>query len=693
MAGRRHVILGDGAAGMTAVETLRRLDPAGSVTVVSDDPHAAYFRAALTHYLLGELREDQIWAAPPSFYGDLGATRIFARASAVDAAARVVELAGGERVPYDTLLVATGARPRPAPFESAHLGGVVTLRTLQDARAVLDRVAVAGGLRAIVVGGGPLGLESAHALRERGATVTLVVRGARLMPEVLDTVASDLVLSRLRRAGIEVRLGEEIESAAAGASGRVGGATTRNAKIIPCDLIVVAIGVTCSVEPLAGSGVAIGPRGGVVVDDHLRTSVAGVYAAGDVAEHGGALFQHWEPARRMAAVAASNMAGVDATYSPRAHYFATRLHDLDFAAVGEQDAVDSDVILTAGPGGAGRVAYQRLVVRDGKLRGALMIGERAAAVRRRGRLYKKLIDLGSDVSEVAPSLLDPGFDLRAWLETPSLLARPAEATAATRPADVRGTQRLNLPASTRAPEAEAAPRADAPVLSIGLRAPAGAAPLLEAAPPAFLEMRARRFAVDRQVVSLGREPPATILLDDPEVDARHAEIQTHEGRRWLRDCGSRGGTWLNDLRVGIPRALHEGDRVRVGATTLVFRGGGAPAASRAMTKTTPDAVWIPVVEISKGPGVGLVFALSGPEAVVGSDPKSRVRLDDLSVSPLHARLLEVNGRWTITDLGSGRGTARNGKRISPGEEVPLGENDMLTLGDVVLTFAHRARGG
>lgn len=696
MAGRRHVILGDGAAGTAAAEALRRLDPAGQITVVSEDPHPPYFRAALTNYLLGELREDQIWAVPPSFYGDLGATRVFARAVSVDADRRAVELASGDAVPFDTLLVATGARPRAAPFERSHLAGVVALRTLQDARRVMDDVVGRRGLRAIVVGGGPLGLELAHALRERGAAVTLMARGDRLMPEALDATASDLVLARLRRGGIEVRLGEEIAAAVEGTSGRVAGAVTRSGQLVACELLAVAIGVTPNVEALEGSGAAIGPRGGVLVDDRLATSVKDVYAAGDVAEHRGGLFQLWEPARRMAQVAASNMAGVAASYAPGAHYFATRLYDLDFAAVGASDVAEGDKVLTAKPSVTGRAAHRRLVIRDGKLRGALMIGERSEGVRRRGRLYKKLIDMGADVSSVAPALLDPGFDLQAWIETRAVVARPPDPAPSRAPAELRGTQRVVLPVAAREERGPTSvvTQVDVHMLSVGLRLPVGEAPALEARiAPAFLEARGRRFALDREVVSVGREPPCSILIDDPEMAPRHAEIVRHEGARWLRDAGSRTGSWINDALVTIPRALRDGDRVRLGATTLVFRGSGPKAESKAMTRTTPDAIWIAVLEIKKGPGVGLTFALRGPEVLVGRDPSSRVRIDDPSVSRRHARLSEIDGRWTITDLESSRGTKRNGKPVAAGEEAPLGEGDALTLGEVVLVFMRRARGG
>jgi NADPH-dependent 2,4-dienoyl-CoA reductase/sulfur reductase-like enzyme len=580
MAGRRYAIIGDGAAGMSAAEAVRRLDPAGSITVVSDDPHPTYFRAALTNYLLGELRLDQIWAVPPSFYADLGVERVFARVAAIDARARRIELAGGASLPFEALLVATGARARPPSFEGAALPGVITLRTLEDAGAVMDAIKVERRARAVVIGGGPLALEWAHAMRERGLAVTLLVRGDRLMPDALDVTASDLVLARLRRGGIDVRVGEEAAAALAGPDGRVASVRTRSGQAIACDLLAVAIGVVCNTELCAGSGIALGPRGGVAVDDGMRASVEGVFAAGDVAEHGGRLLQLWEPARRAAEVAAVNMTGGDERYAPGVHYFATRLFDLDFAAVGSIEAAAGDVELVDLPRSTGRIAYRRLGLRDGRLLGALMVGEREAKVRGRGRLYKRLVDLGADVSAVTGHLLDPAFDLRGWIETRALVARPPPARAAgPRSADVRATQRLTLAVPARALlPAPAAPVtvAAAPMLSIGLRLPSSAAaPIEEAEAPAHLAGPGRTWPLDREVVSLGRDASSAVVIDDPKVSARHAEIARHEGARYLRDAGSRNGTFVNGARVTVPHVLRAGDRIRVGGTELVFRAGRA----------------------------------------------------------------------------------------------------------------------
>jgi NADPH-dependent 2,4-dienoyl-CoA reductase/sulfur reductase-like enzyme/pSer/pThr/pTyr-binding forkhead associated (FHA) protein len=695
MAGRRYTILGDGAAGMTAVETLRRVDPAASITVVSDDPHPTYYRAALTNYLLGELREDQIWAAPPSFYRDHAAERVFARAVRVSTEARTVELASGAPVPYEALLVATGARARPAAFEGASLAGVVSLRTLQDARAIMEHV-LAGVAHAVVAGGGPLGLEIAHALRERGAHVTLLVRGDRLMADALDATASDLLVARLRRGGIEVRTDDEVEAALPGAGGRLAAVRTRAGQTLAADMLAVATGVVCNTELLAGSGVALGPRGGIAVDDHMRSSAEGVYAAGDVAERGPRPLQLWEPARRCAEIAATNMAGGDATDAGGTHYFATRLYDLDFAAVGALLAGPDDVELVDLPRSTGTIAYRRLVLRGGRLRGALMIGERSEGVRRRGRLYQRLVDLGVDVGAVAGRLLDPAFDLRGFIETRAIVARPERAPEGRRPADVRGTQRFSAATAIAAQQATlaaaplgvpldgggTAPRG--PMLSVGLHLPAAASPPLgRDAAPARLEGAGRSWSLDLEVVSIGRH--GTVALDDPRVSSRHAEIVHHEGARYLRDAGSRNGTRVNGDLVTVPHALRDGDTLRVGDTDLVFHGG-RPAAPRPAAQTAPDAPSMPALEIRVGPGVGLRFALTAAHVTLGRDPASVVRLDDLSVSRRHAVVEQHDRRWTVTDLHSSHGTTRNGERLAPGVASPLTPGDVLTLGEVWLVF-------
>lgn len=705
MAGKRYAIIGDGAAGMTAAETLRRLDPKGAITVVSDDPHPTYFRAALTNYLLGELRDEQIWAVPPSHYRELRVERVFARVAAVDTGASLLKLTNGAALPYESLLIATGSRARQAPFEGADLAGVVTLRTLQDARAVMDAIVLDGLRSAVVIGGGPLALEWAHAMRERGAAVTMIVREGKLMTGTLDAAASDLVLARLRMGGIEVRAGEEVEAAVAGPNGRVVAVRTRSGATIACELVAVAIGVACNTELLEGSGIALGARGGVIVDARLRTSAANVFAAGDVAEVGGRLLQLWEPARAAAQVAAVNMAGGDTVYAPGAHYFATRLYDLDFASVGVIHPIEASEVIVDNPRRTGKIAYRKLVIAGGRLVGALMVGDRDAGVRRRGRLYKRLVDEFADVSAIRDDLLDPAFDLRGFLDTRALVERPPPARpAAQSTAALRGTQRLAI-GSLTAPQAVTPSKAPSiggtvkagPMLTIGLKLANVAAPQVEGEKAAaYVEVLGRRFPLERESMGIGRRAPADVVVEDPLVSSLHAQLLRHDDAWFLRDAGSRNGTWVNDALVTLPYPLRDGDRIRVGTTDLVFHSATSPPrpARGAQPNTEPMAfvpgpagsAAPPILEIRSGPGFGLRFALIGPQVTAGRDAASAVRLDHRSVSRRHAVFAEHDGGWFVSDLHSTFGTFKNSERLTPGEDTPLADGDTLKLGDVVLVY-------
>src|ERR1041384_4349564 len=266
MARKRYVIVGDGAAGLTAAEEIRRRAPDAAVGVFCDVPNPGYFRAALTNFLLGELREDQLWAVAPNFYDSHRIERVFTRVLRVDPQKRELWCSGNPApLPYDALLVATGARSRPPSFQGSHLPGVLTLRTIQDARRVVDTLR--GNVkRAVVLGGGALGLEWTHALLERGVHVTLLERAPRFMPRALDAVASDLLAARLRKAGVDVVLGEEGARAEQGPTGAVAGLLTNSGRRIACDLLAVALGIVPNTELLDESNVERAPNGAVRVD-------------------------------------------------------------------------------------------------------------------------------------------------------------------------------------------------------------------------------------------------------------------------------------------------------------------------------------------------------------------------------------------------------------------------------------------
>jgi len=739
MARKRYLIIGDGAAGLTAAATLRQADREAVIGVLSDEPVQGYYRAALTNYLLGELRDDQLFAVAPDFYERLGVHRIYTRVIGVDTKSGQVWCStSGEPTGYDQLLVASGARARLPMFEGAHLPGVLTLRTIADARHVYDAVRLRGAKTAIVLGGGALGLEWAHALLEHGVKVTLIERAARLLPGALDEVASDLLATRLRKAGIDVLFGDEVTRAHAAPRGGLSGVTLASGRSVAGELVCAALGVVPNSEFLQNSGLTLAQNGAVVVDQRLRSAVSNVWAAGDVASVAGQWLALWEPARAQARIAAHNMAGAALEHQPGAHYFATRLFDLDFARVGRIERSERSRELIDFPRGTGQIAYRKLVVSDGRLQGALMIGERSLKVRAIGRNMKRLIDAAVDVSEVEPRLLDPSFDVEAWLERKRLVERPpAPPTKTIVPqAKLKRTQMVSLGGmrasgtqsiqsspnggtvaipsgawstrpsgtSTALVPSQAAARFSAQsgqttavpsgprrtkVLSIGL--PAEAAP--EASPSllpldARLELAGRSFAITLPVTNLGQSPECQIPLPDPALSAFHAQILRYDSGLYVRDLGSSTGTWINGQCLFGPHALGDGDRIAIGKLELVFR-------SNALARRAPEApsqsLAGPRLEVRSGGSLGLSFALGAQAVALGGAPDCAIRLSDPSVSAHHARFDRASAGHSVTDLGSFGGTFLRGARLAPGQVAELGEGDWLRFGAVDVLYTSAAR--
>ncbi len=728
---------------MSAAQKLRRSDPSATIGVLSDDPHPAYYRAALTNYLLGELRDDQLWAVTPDFYEAFSIHRILGRVIGVDSArSELWEASSRNAIPYDALLVASGGRPRQPVFDGAHLPGVMTLRTLQDARRVVDYWRLGGLRRAVVLGGGALGLEWAHALREHDVHVTILERAPRFLPGALDEVASDLLTTRLRQAGIDCVLGDEVAAAHYGPQGSVAAVTLKSGRVIECELVAAALGVVPNSEFLAGSNIALNERGAVLVNRNLRSSVANVYAAGDVASVEGEQLLLWEPARHQGRLAAENMIGREAPYQPGAHYFATRLFDLDFARIGNIDAAPDREVLVDFPRGTGTIAYRKLVLAGGRLIGALMIGERSSKVRATGRALKRLIDERVDVSSVKGSLLDVSFDFDGFIHTQRLLEKPPPkpTTAALPAAKVRGTQMLEqkgqkgatslfdasklehiaqtqrgtsgtayLTASgttSALPSMPPVPTSVIPasasvsggggmrgtkMLSIGLQAET-AAPVPTGVKPlqARIDGLGRSWNMGGGTLSIGRHHECDVVLDDPGVASVHAQIVRYGDALYLRDAGSETGTWINGELLASVHRLADGDCIVCGQCELWFRSPDFKAEgprSRAAEARSPH------LAVRSGASVGLTFALGSDDVLIGSAPGSRIYLADHGVAPQHARLRGDGQAHYVSDLGMGFATGLRGGRLGPGQEYRLDEGDVLRIGPVDLLYSLRGVAG
>jgi nitrite reductase (NADH) large subunit len=690
MSRKKYVIVGDGAAGNTAARYLRLNDPQGLIEIISDDPNPAYFRAALTNYLIGELRDEQVWATPSSFYNDFNIKRQLARVTALDAANARLRLSNGRTEAYDRLLIATGARPNVLEVEGANLPGVMTLRTLQDIRQVLDWLEAQGDHRAVIVGGGPLAMEWAQGLRQHGAQVTIVIRDQGLMQRELDATASDLVAARLRSGGIELLFEEEVSAIFPDKEGRAAEVQLKSGGTLPCNLVGLAIGVRPNSEFLAKTAIERTPDGAVRVDARQRTSVENVFAAGDVAQVNGIGLQLWEPSRLQGRAAAHNMTnGAAVSTDLSDYYFATRLYDLDFALV-SRPVADPDSELIDFPKGTGRISYRKLRLKNGKLISALLLGERKEKIRARGRLYQRLIAEGVEIISIRDKLLDAEFDLGGWLNARRRFGKISTDTHTLLISASELKRAQVVPESAPAPilvsDPELTPLEIKAIVSVGLSASQlKLGPTTEAAQPAsaFLESGTRRWELQRGVALIGRAPDALVSLDDPRVSHAHAQISPQGNAFYLRDLGSRNGTWVNERQVSVPVSLKDGDRIQIGSTSLIFHW---PNASTSIAEAGPEAARggeRPAELIGRsGAALGLEFELIDPPVTVGRDPASDVCLNEQTLSRWHAWLTQEADVWYVTDTGSRNGTFVNGKQLAPNERAPLTDGDEVAFGAV-----------
>ena len=308
MGRQRIVIVGAALAGATAAAALREAGFDGSVQLIGEESQLPYHRPPLSKgYLRGQERfEDQL-VNPTGYYAEQRIDlKLGVRATAIDPGQKLVELAGGGRVPYDRLLVATGGRNRPLSAPGAGLDGIFQLRTVEDCDRI--RAAARPGRRAVVVGLGFIGSEVAASLRQLGVEVVAVeghrVPLARVLGEEVGRVLADIH----REKGVELALEDSV--AAFEGSGRIERVLTTKGRLLACDLVVAGIGILPNSELLAAAGAAV--DNGVLVDERCRTSLPDVWAAGDVANHLHPLFgrlrvEHWNNGYQQGRAAARSL--------------------------------------------------------------------------------------------------------------------------------------------------------------------------------------------------------------------------------------------------------------------------------------------------------------------------------------------------------------------------------------------------
>lgn len=574
---RSYLIVGNGIAGATAAELLRSEDNAAEIIVVANDPFPVYYRPALKDYLAGKVREQKLWVRPVGFYSDHHIQFLADTVVKLQPEEHTVLLDSGKQLSYDRLLLAHGARASTLTCPGLNLRGVATLRTVADYQEVLARLGQVK--RVVVVGSGTLALESIETLRHRGYHVTHLLRRRTLWSEVLDATASDLVLQQEIRDGVDVRSEQEIAEII-GKEGNVAGVITTTGVRIPCEMVLLGIGIEPIVDFVKDAGIACGR--GIKVDGVMRTNAPDIYAAGDAIETIDPItgrtrvIGQWYPAIQQARAAAYSMLDLLDTAQPfhfGNFYNACFLYGLSFASVGistipKQSQGYQEIVADPQPR-----MYQKVILKDDVPVGMLALGNRHAVLS-----FKRAIDHSVNLSSIASRLFAPDFKLNEWLDAQGI------------PPAILGVNREGAMVVQKAAYADATTR------SVILTPQSlGEGVLVQIDAPAAREI----YLSQVKVTTVGRQEGVSIFVDHHSVSRRHAEISYANGRYVLRDLKSKNGTTINGKKVepGSISFLNPDDLLRFGQITFAFR----------LRHTDPSSSLLIQQQVERRPGETLSF--------------------------------------------------------------------------------------
>lgn len=363
------VIVGNGMAAARLVDELAKVALGRyAIAVIGDEPRLAYNRVLLSSVLAGETGSHEIELKPAAWWRDRGVTVKYGfRVSEIDLGRRELKIASDESIAFSKLVLATGSTPLRLAVPGADLAGVHTFRDSRDVDLLL--ALAAQRKRVVVVGGGLLGLEAAYGLASAGAPVTLVHLMDRLMERQLDGPAAELLKTLVERKGIRILL--NASTARFLGTGRVEGIELADGSRIDASAVIFAAGIRPNVALGQQAGLAVGR--GIVVDDRLETSVPGIFALGECAEHRGLCYGLVEPAYEQARVLARHLAGCPAAY--HGSIMATNLKVSGISVFSAGDFLGSEGSESLVLSDFKRGTYRKLVIAEGRLTGAVLIGD------------------------------------------------------------------------------------------------------------------------------------------------------------------------------------------------------------------------------------------------------------------------------------------------------------------------------
>jgi NAD(P)H-nitrite reductase large subunit len=432
----RHVIVGGGPAATNALETIRQFDAGPSeITLVSDEP--AHSRMALPYWLSGDIPREQTHTADVDYFKRHNVqTRFGVRVDKIDASQRAVTLSDGSELSFDRLLLATGSSPTKPPIPGADLPGVQPLWSLAHTESLLDAVGPIERPRVAMIGAGFIGFIVLNAMFKRGWRLSVVEREAHVLPRMLDETAAGYVQNWLATRQVGVYTGNTVQSISETDDGAKQ-LQLQNGETLEVDLVIVATGIQPNLDLLAGTGIETDQ--GILVDPQMQTSVAGIYAAGDVAQ--GRVLWSDSPAIHAiqptavdhGRVAGANMAGQEVNYPGSLLMNVVDVCGLQSASFGRWDDPNAETTTIAHQAG---FIYRKLLWRGEQLVGAIFTGQaNDLGMLTDVGMVKGILQTQTDLGPWKSYLTDNPFDVRRAyvacgvaqkLASTTLLGRPTE---------------------------------------------------------------------------------------------------------------------------------------------------------------------------------------------------------------------------------------------------------------------------
>src|SRR3990170_82127 len=386
----KYVIVGPSAAGIGAVEAIREVDPVGSITVISEEPCPQYSRPMISDFVSGKANLQKMLCREDNFWTKNQVQALTGKkAINLNLAERTVKLDSGDKVAYRKLLIATGGKPFVPRMEGSDKDGVFTFTTLSDAERLAARIDSGKVRNAVVIGAGLIGISVTEALVKRGLRVTLVELQDKILSLLLDSKASDTVENVIRKAGVTIITGQSVQRILGRTEndGIVGGVVLTKGEQLPCDIVVVAIGVVPRTELVSGTDVKT--NRGIIVDSYMQTNVPDVYAGGDVAEafdflmNQNRLLPLWPLAVMEGKVAGYNMTGKKTGYPGGTNMSALKYFGLPIVSVGIANPKEDGTYEVLSRQDPSKNLYKKIVLKDNMIVGITMVND----IEKAGVLY------------------------------------------------------------------------------------------------------------------------------------------------------------------------------------------------------------------------------------------------------------------------------------------------------------------